>query len=221
MMLTEVFHFLHVAVFAVLVGVELPALYALRVAALSAADGGGARLALRIRRWTDELSGLMLILMLPLGVQIATSIGVYTLMSVNWLIATWIVALVWLALAIAGGSGRSALSRRLYVTEAVVRIIIGLGNIYDAVVGFMGTGMIQTNWLATKILLFGVILVVSGAMRYLTRGFWFADLVPESAVPGQADIAAVLETQRAMQWGNGAILAMVLVAAWMGVTKPW
>ena len=166
----SVFHFLHIAVFAVIVGIELPAMYALRLARASDSNEVTRTLAIRVKRYADALSAIMLVLLLPLGVQIATHIGVYTLMSPAWLYATWAVGLVWLTIAVLSElTGTSIWAQRIYKSECVLRIIIGLGNIYDAVVGFMGTGMIQTNWLATKILLFGLILVISGWIRWQTK----------------------------------------------------
>ena len=119
----------------------------------------------------------MFVLLLPLGVHIATHIGVYTLMLDTWLYATWVVGAVWLAIAVMSEiTSNSTMARRIYKSECVLRIVIGLGNVYDAVVGFMGTGMIQTNWLATKILLFGLILVISGWIRWQTQTVRFAAL---------------------------------------------
>lgn len=219
MLAADVFHYLHILVFAIIVGVELPALYAMRLARAPEADASARTLAVRVKRWSDATSALMLVLMLPLGVHIATNIGVYTLMSVSWLYATWIVGLVWLALTLAAqASGNGTAARRLYKSESVVRIIIGLGNVYDAIVGFMGTGMIQTNWLATKILLFGVILVISGVIRWQTQSVRFAEV---DATGGYGDAEAHMKTLRQVQWGSHAILAMVLVAAFMGTVKPW
>jgi hypothetical protein len=212
----EIFHYLHVVVFAVIVGIEVPAFYALKLALNKGAETSARALGLKVKRMTDALSGSMMILMLPLGVHIATEIGVYTLMSDSWLYATWIVGLVWFAIALlAEITGRSTLARRLYTTEIVLRIVIGLGNVYDAIVGFMGTGMIQTNWLATKILLFGLILMVSGWVRWQTRALRFADF-SSGTDAGVSDASL-----KRAQWGTGLIVAMVLVAAWMGTLKTW
>ena len=157
---------------------------------------------------------LMFVLLLPLGVHIATHIGVYTLMSDTWLYATWVVGAVWLAIAVMSEiTSNSTMARRIYKSECVLRIVIGLGNVYDAVVGFMGTGMIQTNWLATKILLFGLILVISGWIRWQTQTVRFAAL--------DENTHDLMTTLRKAQWGGHSILAMVLIAAFMGTVKPW
>lgn len=214
-----IFNFLHILVFAVIVGIELPALYALRMAGGPSGNQATRSMAVRVKRYADAVSAIMLVLLLPLGVQIASQLGVWTLSSSVWLYATWAVALAWLAIAvIAEAGGTSKWVRRVYKTECVVRIIIGLGNVYDAVSTFMGGGMMQTNWLAVKVLLFGLILAVSGWIRWQTRDVRFASL--DAAETG-ADSQRLIDTIRRAQWGSHSILAMVLIAAYLGTAKPW
>ena len=215
-----IFNFLHVLVFAVIVGIELPALYALRMAGGPSGNDSTRSMAVRVKRYADAVSAIMLVLLLPLGVQIATDLGVYTLMSSGWLIATWIVGLAWLTIALLSElTGNSKWAQRIYNSECVLRIVIGLGNIYDAVVGFAGDGMIQTNWLATKVLLFGLILVVSGWIRWQTRAVRFASV--DAAAGTGPDPRQLIATLRRAQWGSHSILAMVLIAAYLGTAKPW
>ncbi len=216
----NIFHYLHVVVFAVIAGIELPAIYALRLARAPGANEATRTMALRVKRYADAISACMLVLLLPLGVQIATYTGVYTLISPGWLYATWVVGLGWLAIAVMSEvTGTSKWAQRIYKSECVLRIIIGLGNVYDAVVGFMGTGMIQTNWLATKVLLFGLILVISGWIRWQTQAVRFASL--DANGDSAAETENLIATIRRAQWGSHSILAMVLIAAYMGVAKPW
>ncbi|MYE48909.1 MAG: hypothetical protein F4X96_05700 [Gammaproteobacteria bacterium] len=215
-----IFNFLHVLVFAVIVGIELPALYALRMAGGPAGNQATRSMAVCVKRYADAVSAIMLVLLLPLGVQIATELGVYTLMSSGWLIATWVVGLVWLAIALMSElTGASTWAQRIYNIECVLRIVIGLGNVYDAVVGFTGEGMIQTNWLAAKVLLFGLILVVSGWIRWQTRVVRFASV--DAAAGKGPDPQQLIATLRRAQWGSHSILAMVLIAAYLGTAKPW
>ena len=213
------FNFLHILVFAVIAGIELPALYALRMARAPAAGEATRTMAIRVKRYADALSATMLVLILPLGVQIATDLGVYGLLSSPWLYATWIVGLGWLAIAVFSElAGTSVWARRIYKSECVIRIIIGLGNIYDAVVGYTGAGMIQAHWLATKVLLFGLILVVSGWIRWQTQSVRFAAFDAGGAALESQDLIATI---RRAQWGSHSILAMVLIAAFMGTLKPF
>ena len=215
------FNFLHILVFAVIVGSELPALYALRLARAPGAGEAARAMAIRVNRYADALSASMMVLLLPLGVQIATELGIYTLSSSSWLYATWIVGLAWLAIAVLSEvSGASVWARRIYKGECVLRIIIGLGNAYDAVAAFAGAGMIQAHWLAVKVLLFGLVLVASSWIRWQMLPVRFASLDPASggAAPDSQELIATI---RRAQWGSHSILAMVLIAAFMGTLKPF
>ena len=214
------FNFLHILVFAVIAGIELPAMYALRMARTPGASASTRAMGVRLKRYADGLSAVMLVLMLPLGVQIGTALGVYTLLSPAWLYSTWIVGLVWLAIALFSElAGTSKWARRIYKFECGLRIFIGLGHIYDAIIGFMGDGMITTHWLASKVLLFGLILLVSGWIRWQTQAVRFASF--DAGSETDSDSQALIDTIRRAQWGSHSILAMVLIAAFMGTVKPW
>lgn len=211
----EFVHYLHIVAFALVVGVEVPLFYAARLLKQGDLPPAAQTVVLGLRRWTYAVSGLVLVTFLPFGVSIAIDIGVYTLMSPAWLTATWIVALVWLLFVLAAEvSGNATRARRLYTTEIVLRFLVGLGHVYDGVIGFMGTGMIQTNWLAAKVVLFGFILIVSALLRWQTRPLRF---YTSSDGAAGADVMAVAQ----IKWGSHAILAMALLAAWMGAVKPW
>lgn len=211
----EVIHYLHIIAFAVIVGIEVPSLYAVRLGLKTSTPPAARAVAVQVRRWTYAIGGLVLVTFLPFGTSIAIDIGVYTLMSPAWLTATWIVALVWFGLVLtAEMSGASTFVRRLYATEVVLRFLVGLGHVYDGIIGFLGTGMILTNWLAAKVVLFGLVLIVSSLVRWQTRPVRFA----EGATLEDETVAATLKRA---QWGSYLIVVMALVAAWMGTVKPW
>ncbi|MEQ8736765.1 MAG: hypothetical protein RIC29_17720 [Rhodospirillaceae bacterium] len=210
----DLVHYLHIVAFAVIVGLELPVLYAVRLSRRTDVSADAQALVAQVRRWSYAVSGLLLVTFLPFGVSIAIDIGVYTLMSPRWLTATWSVALAWLLIVlIAEVSGNAAFARRTYTTEIVLRFIIGLGHVYDGIVGFLGTGMIQTNWLAAKVVLFGLMLMVSSLLRWQTRPLRFYK-ASDGAVEAEVLSAAHVK------WGSYAIVAMALMAAWMGAIKP-
>lgn len=218
----DLLHYGHIVAFAIIIGIEVPSLYALHVGLDRASSAAARALAIKVRRWTYMLGGLVLVTFLPLGVTIAIDLGVYTLTAPAFLTATWIIAIVWLALVIAAEvTGVSALARGLYSVEIWTRIIIGLGNVYDGVVGFLGTGMTQTNWLAAKLVLFGLVLMLSGALRWQTRPVRFAALEPDLPPGEGADVTALAETLTRAKWMSYAIVLMVLVAGWLGSIKPF
>ncbi|MDX2142415.1 MAG: hypothetical protein SFV19_03580 [Rhodospirillaceae bacterium] len=222
----EFFHFSHVLAFAVVMAVDLPAFYAVRLATATGANADMKLMAARIARWANALSSAAVALLLPLGVAIAIEIGVYTLTDPAYLTATWIIGLGWFALIIVAEASGGGLGERLYTIEIWVRALIGLGNIYDAVVGFMGTGMIQTHWLATKVLLLGLILLASAWARAKLRPVRTAlkALNPMSAIAGKFDEPTALAVTAALGRVRPAIHAtwlMLLIAAWMGINKSF
>jgi len=218
---TDLIHFLHIVAFAVIVGIELPSLYAARIAQDISTPAPARLLALQVRRWTYAAGGLVLVTFLPFGVSIAIDLGVYTLMSPSWLTATWIVAVMWFVLVLGTElTGQSGFARRLYAVEIVLRFLIGAGHVYDGIIGLLGTGMIQTNWLAMKVVLFGGILIVSSLLRWQTRPVRFAKLDQSAEADSGLtdDLTALLKRS---QWASVLIVIMALAAAWMGAIKPW
>jgi hypothetical protein len=222
----EFFHFSHVLAFAVVLAVDLPAFHAVRLAAATGATADMKLMAARIARWANVLSSAGVALLLPLGVAIAIESGVYTLADPAYLTATWIIGLGWLALIVVAEATGGALGERLYTFEIWVRALIGLGNVYDAVVGFMGTGMIQTRWLATKVLLLGVILLASAWARAKLRPVRAAlkALNPMSALADKFDQPTALAVSAVLARVRPAVHAtwlMLLIAAWMGINKSF
>jgi hypothetical protein len=223
----EIFHFGHVIAFALIFAVDLPAYYAAKLVAGENTTPELRLLAARVVRWSNVVSSGALILLMGFGVQIAVDLGVYRVtqdiaMTITWAII-WLWLLLWLAAELLG---TSALGKRLYTIEIWVRVIIGLGNVYDAITGFMGTGLIETNWLALKVLLLGLVLVVSGIAR--------ARLRPVREAIGTVDPMSAINNKWSRETGNTVSAALkrarpmvhmsllfVLIAAWMGVNKSW
>lgn len=223
----DTFHFLHVVAFALVLVIDMPAFMAARRAAEPRAPAGMVLLAAQVMGRTTALSGLALILLLPLGVEIAIELGVYDLKAPGWLTATWAVSLAWLALVIAAGrSGTSPLGRRLYTIEIWVRALIGLGNVYDGAVGFGGDGLIHGDWLALKILLFGVALLASAWVRAKMRPVReaLAQVNPLSAQRSTLDertSTEMLGHLAKVRPGIHSIWLICLIAAWMGLNKSF
>lgn len=223
----DLFHFGHVIAFALILGVDLPAYYAAKLVSGENTAPELRLIAARVVRWSNVVSSGALILLMGLGVQIAVDLGVYRVTQDIAMTITWTIILVWFAVWLASEIlGTSALGNRLYTIEVWVRVLIGLGNVYDAIVGFMGTGLIETNWLALKVMLLGLVLIVSGVARVRLRPVREAlgRINPLSAqwrnwdmVTGNT-VAAALKRDRPMVHMT---LLMVLIAAWMGINKSW
>jgi hypothetical protein len=225
----DLIHFGHVIAFAIILGVDLPAFYAARRVAADGASVDARKLAASVVRWSNLLSTISIALLLPLGVSLGADLGVYRVNHEISLTITWIVGGVWVALVIAAETfGTSGLGARLYAIEIWVRIVIGLGNIYDgvsAIAGF-GNSPIETKWLALKVLLLGLVMVLSAFIRHRLKPvrIALAETTQISALTATWDaaksdsVAAALKSTRPLVHS---IFLFVLIAAWMGINKSW
>ncbi len=214
-------HFLHVIAFAYILAAELPVYFAVRMA-LSGDQGNAVPSMIpRLVKWISALTGGALIVMLPLGIVMGVSMGWHDLAGPGWLTATWTVTVIWLLLLITAESITGQWGRRLFLVETVWRVIAGLGNVYDGVVGYMGTGQTRADWLAVKILIFGLLLVISAWVRWRMRPARYAllDSVSSGTPPTLSGSAGA--SLKIM--GPVVVLTTILVAiaAWMGVNKPF
>jgi len=224
----EFSHFLHVFAFAVVIGVDMPAFYATKRAAAIDLSPDVRLLAVRTARWTNALSSVALALLLPLGVELGGNLGVYRITSEIALPITWAIGLTWIALILASDlMSTSTLGHRLYAIEIWVRVLIGLGNIYDGLAKLLGgPSPIEATWLAVKVLILGVVLVISGVVRARLKPVRaaLAQINPMSAQTSRWDDATAAAALAAV--GRTRLLVhvnftLVAVAAWMGINKPW
>ena len=97
----------------------------------------------------------------------------------------------------------------------------GLGQVYDGISALMGMGMTQADWLAIKILVYGLVLLISAWVRWRTRPARYAIAGTAGSVAPtdlNADATASLKAV-----GPAVLLTTLLVAlaAWMGISKPF
>jgi|GEM_PF-5952676 len=220
-------HFAHVFAFAIIM-VDMTTFYATKRAAKFGTTPETRILAARTARWSNAFSSLALAALLPLGVELGGNLGVYRITHEVALTITWAIGLSWLALVLAADMlSTSKLGHKLYTIEIWVRVLIGLGNIYDGLTALLGgRSPIETNWLAVKVLILGIVLVLSGMVRARLRPvrMALADINPLSAqkstwdeATSKAVMAAVGRTRMLVHIN----FTLVLVAAWMGINKSW
>jgi hypothetical protein len=222
----DLIHFAHVLAFALILGVELPAFYAAKLAAAERMPPESRLMAARIVRWANVISALAIVFLLPLGISLGGSLGVYRISHEVAITITWAVGWVWVALVILSERS-SGLGQKLYGLEYWVRIIIGLGNIYDGLNFLLGgSSPIQTKWLAVKVLLLGVVMILSAVIRKRLKPvrIEIAKINPESALTTTWDdrtALAMSDTLKTVRPLVHATLLCVLIAAWMGINKSW
>ena len=163
---------------------------------------------------------LALVLMLPLGLTLASQMGVAALAS--WVVpAAWVVTAVWLAMVAAvelgeGRPWRDPLRR----VDFVIRSAVALLTLGYGLVSVIGEGPFATGWLAWKVLLFGAIVSSGIGIRLTLPAFSsaFGAIVTGGSTP---DREAALRGAIARTYPFvGSIWLMVLVAGLLGTAKP-
>ncbi len=199
------------------VGVFLLALEA-RKSALSFAERA---FALRMATVIDFVPRLCFALMFPVGLWVATTGGWVeppaAITGLVWLLAGGWIALL-LALHRAEGTPRAVTLNRVHLSlQGVMFVIVGgLG-----IASLAGQGPFPGGWLGAKILLFGVIFAFGIGIDYAFRPIVpaFLRLATEGSTP---------DTERIIRrCVDGAIryvlalYAVLIVTAFLGVTKPF
>jgi hypothetical protein len=213
----------HVLVVVYLLGADLGRLLLARSGAAAGTSPDTRLATARTVSTLGSVTDAALILVLPAGISLASALGVYRIISPGWLIATWTVAGAWLLLSLAAdrAATRPGSGRGLVLADGAARLVIGAGHIYDGVIAYAGTSQsVEAWWLATKITLFGVLILVSIPVRRAG----FAVRREAAVLAGQpADAAACARLGAALSRLPVPILVgwvLILAAAWMGVAKP-
>ena len=162
-----------------------------------------------------------LILMIPVGFMLAVRLGLAPFAQ-NLLPFIWIFALGWLALAwrlfLTGHSANTATLAKLdhWLRVSVAALFVSMG----AAALLTGTP-IEARWLAVKLLLFGIVVVIGlllrGVLRAWARGFALLRANTEIASANALIISAY---QRSTRLAHGLWLLVALIAM-LGVTKPF
>jgi hypothetical protein len=213
----------HVLVVVYLLGADLGRFYLARAGAAPAASAGARLLAARATLWLGSVTNAALVLILPAGISLAAALGAYRILDPGWLTATWLVAAAWLALGVAAdrAAARPGGGRGLALADAAARLVIGAGHLYDGGIAFAGTSMtVEAGWLAAKISLFGLLILVSIPARQagfaIRREAVLLAAVADDVGAGErvADGLRRLQRPALVSW------LLILLAAWIGVAKP-
>ncbi len=212
----------HVLVVVYLLGADLGRLLLARAGAAAGASPDTQLAAARTVSTLGSVTGTALILILPAGISLAGALGVYRIISPAWLISTWLVTGAWLLLSVA--ADRAAGNRAgggLLLADGFTRFVIGAGHVYDGAIAFAGTSQtVEAGWLATKITLFGVLILLSIPVR--RAGFAVRRETALLAL-GPGDAAAAGRLRAALARLTVPVLGswlLILAAAWAGVAKP-
>jgi nucleoside-diphosphate-sugar epimerase len=163
---------------------------------------------------------LALVLMLPLGLTLASAMGFATLPA-GTVPLTWALALGWLGVVAAVELGEHRSWREpLRRIDLGIRIVVAATLLATGLVSLIGDGPFAGAWLAWKVTLFGAIVSSGLAIRLGLRRFTpaFTRVMQEGSTP--ANELALRRSLAATYPFVGAIWLMVLGSGLLGVVKP-
>ena len=202
--------FAHIVVVVYLLGADLGRLYLANLGAGHAGDAGVRRMAAHGVLWLGSATNLALILILPAGISLGSALGVYQILNPAYLVATWMVAGVWALVSI---FAERLNKRSLRIADVVLRAVLAPGFIYDGVVVFLGSsGTVEAHWLAWKLILYGLLILVSIPVRW--NGFAVHAALAHSDGPAIGVALSRMRLPIFFAW------FVIFLAAWFGVAKP-
>jgi hypothetical protein len=210
----------HLLLFVYWLGADLGVFYSARFVRDGSLSRDARAMAVRIMGWIDQVPRYCLVLMLPVGYTLAREVGVVRLPDVG-MIVLWIIAAGWLWMVWAihhyQGTPRADKLRSI---DLGWRVVLSLGLLWDAWQGFRGTGHLFADWISIKFLLFALLIFCGIMIRVRGKpiGPALRRALAEGSTPElEADIARGFSRTRPFVL---AIWALLLVAAWVGITKP-
>jgi hypothetical protein len=215
--------FCHLLLVVYLLGADLGRLYLVRAGARPETSESARLLTVRGVLWISVITDLALILIFPAGFELGSILNAYRLPAGGWWrIAPWVLpALLLITTLAADRTAACGGGRRAMLVDAITRGIIGAGQIWDGASAiFLGmTHMVEANWLAAKLSVYGLLLLLSIPLRrallQLRRELAAAHQGPPD--PAQPAFMAALRRLQLPILGSW---LMILIIIWLGTAKP-
>jgi uncharacterized membrane protein len=206
--------FAHILVVVYLLGADIGRVYLARLGASADSSDAAVQLAARGVLWLGSATNLALVLILPAGISLGGALGAYRIVSPAWLVGTWAVAAAWALLSILADRSAGVSDRRsLRIADMVFRLILVPGFLYDGAMVFLGTSQtVEAEWLALKIMLYGLLILISMPSRWF--GFRLRRALANGDAQGSRTALGRITPPLLLGW------PVILLAAWLGVAKP-
>jgi hypothetical protein len=211
----------HLLLFVYWLGGDIGVFYSSRYVADARLSYEARTTALRIMAWLDEIPRICLVMILPAGLTLAARAGLIQARPVE-VTTAWVISFAWLAMVLSmhryRGTSLGAALRRIDMSFRVL-VILTLGSV--AVVSLARGRPIEHPWLAGKVLAFALCVAAGLAIRIVAAPFGagFARLGREGSTPEiEALIGRSLARARPFVI---AIWILLVVAAWLGIAKPY
>lgn len=220
MELQSVWKFFHILLFVYWLGGDLGVFYASRYRNNPSVDVRTRQLIAKICGAVDMAPRTTLVLMLPVGLSLADSVGI-SVIGTGWLTVIWIACLAWLTLVwLLHLKKDNPAVRRFSNVDLLIRATVIVVLVVAAIASFAGGSPFTENWLALKVLLYAGTISCGIGIRMAARPYGpaFQRLVADGSTPKVEDVMRQ-SARRARRWVK-ALWVLLLVAAWIGIDKP-
>ena len=211
---------LHLLLFVYWLGADVGVFHAARFVRNRELSRDSRRTALQILAWIDQIPRYCLVLMLPVGYTLAATIGVVSMPTAGY-VALWTIAAgwLWMVWAIHAWQGEPR-GDRLRRIDLGWRWVLAAGLLWDAWEGIRGTGHLHADWIVMKFVLYSM-MIFCGIMIRL-RGAPMAPALRQILANGSTPELESVVTATASRTRPFvlAIWALLVLAAWVGVSKP-
>lgn len=213
--------FIHILLFVYWLGADLGVFLLARIAKVATLSFAERALALKMALVIDTTPRICFALMFPVGLHLCST-GGFVAVPTAFIALSWAVAIAWIGLLVALGKSQGTprgeqLNRIHLLFQAVALLALGAIGLWS----WLGAGPFQGGWLAAKVTLFAAIFAMGIGIDYAFRpiGPAFMRLATEGSKP---DIEAAIATSvdGAIRYVL-ALYALLVVIAFLGVTKPF
>ncbi len=211
----------HLLVFVYLLGTDLGRWYLARAGAAPALSRKARALSVRGVLALGTVTDIALIVIFPIGFLLASTLNAYHISNPAWRPVPFLLPALLIATTLAANLAASRPRGGLWLanTDFILRGVIGAGQVWDgaSVLFFHMTHMVEARWLAAKLVIYGILLLVSIPVRRaafrLRRELACEPPMDDSHEPFVRALTA-LPLPLVLGW------ALILLAAWLGTAQP-
>ena len=169
----------------------------------------------------DVLARAGIIMLLPLGLHLGNILGVQPLGGA-WLTGMWLLVAGWMALMLAAFRHRGTeLGIRLTRIDESIRYVVIPSLFLVATISLVTGRPIVAKWYATKMFIFGGLLIIGLYLRWVMRE-WFFEFRRIEAAGGDAQAEARLgHTMQRARIVAYFYWVLIGTMAYLGVAKPF
>ncbi len=216
----SVWQYLHILLFVYWLGADLGVFLASRYVARADLPTAERLRFLELLLKIDMGPRTALILIIPVGIELATALGLIALGN-GAVLGIWLLSLAWLALSwYLFFNARNPAAQPLMRLDQGIRVSVALLFLSLGVLSWLQGAPLGSRWLAAKFVLFAGVVVLGLILRTIIRD-WVVGfgLLRDPASVDSANALIFSAYRRATRFAHTLWLLVALIA-FLGVTKP-